>query len=102
MSVHRKQEKLTQADEEWWVRRHERMTGVHCRWSPDLDVNGIGPLVQDPDNLSRASLRRNRLLLNMHIVCGDLTTARKIIAAYPQLRAEYETKIQARAKQLRA
>ena len=64
------------------------------------DINSIGPLVKDPNNLSPTSLRRNRFLLDMLIDCGDLVRAWKIIAAYRQLRPEYTGKIQARAKRI--
>jgi hypothetical protein len=74
--------------------------GMRYCWSPDLNLNGIGPLVKDPDNLSRVSLRRNRMMLDMLIACGDLMTARKITAAHAQLRVEYAGKIQARAKEI--
>lgn len=76
---------------------------IRYRWSPDLNLNSIGPLVRDPDNLSPVSLRRNRLFLDMLIGTGgqaSLQRARKIIVAHPQLRAEYADKIQARAKRL--
>lgn len=95
-----KKQKLTEADEEWWVQHRT----TRYRWSPDLDLNNF-PLVRDPDNRSQASLRRTRLFLDMLLGSGGgkeyLQRARKIIVACPQLRGEYEAKLQARARELR-
>ena len=92
-----KRKKLTKADEEWWIQRHEQKTGVHCRWSPDLNTSDV-LFVRDPDNLSPRALYHTRMLLNMLIESGDLTRARKITNAHVQLREEYAERIETRAK----
>ena len=64
---------------------------VSCRWSADCDVNGFQPA--NPDKPSRSNIRRNRRLLDMLLSCGDVATARKIVAAYHPYFRDYEDKI---------
>jgi hypothetical protein len=74
------------------MRKQERIFGrqVVYRWSPDCDVNSFRPT--NPDKPTRSDIRRNRLLMDMLLSAGDVTTARKIVAAYPYLR-DYDEKI---------
>jgi hypothetical protein len=66
------------------------------KWDPDIDINGIGPLVRDPSNPSPITRRRHRILLDLLLGCrtaSAIVEARKILAAYSYLQAEYEPKI---------
>jgi hypothetical protein len=65
-------------------------------WDPDVDINGIGPLVRNPKNPSKLTRRRHHVLLDMMLLNPSMKTIneiRKILAAYPYLRSEYESKI---------
>ena len=100
MSNKPKKAKLTKADEEWWLRKREQETGVHCRWSPEYNVTDV-LFIRDPDNLTKRQRYHIQMMLNMIIASGgDLARARQIIFAHPQLRAEYEPKINKRANEL--
>jgi hypothetical protein len=95
-------EKLT--DAEWWV-RYDNGTLVDCTWDPDTDPGKVDGLCRDPDHLSDLDQRRCRRLLDMllHVPSREgLTTARKIIAAHPQMRVEYAKRIEQCAKRMRA
>jgi hypothetical protein len=86
---------------EWWSRLRDH-TLVDCRWDPDTDYYR-GGFCRDPDNLSRRELRRCRRFLDMLLYGAApdyLVTARKIVAAHPQLRAEYAKRIEQRAKEM--
>ena len=72
---------------------------VSCRWSADCDVNGFQPA--NPDKPSRSNIRRNQRLLDMLLSCGDVATARKIIAAYHPYFRDYEDKIRQCAAEIR-
>ena len=73
---------------------------IRYRWSPDLELNGLGPY-EDPDHPSRTSRRRHRLLLDMMLQGDNLTDAYKIVAAYPYLQPEYAEKLKERAAEIR-
>jgi len=83
------------------MRKPSKILGqpVSCHWSPDCDVNGFQPA--NPDHPSRANIRRNRRLLDMLLSCGDVATARKIVAAYHPHFRDYEDKIVQCAAEIR-
>lgn len=66
-----------------------------AEWSPDLDLNSLGPVV-DPDHPSHIAKRRHRLLLEMLLQVGDFATINKILAAYPYLKVEYADRVMRR------
>jgi hypothetical protein len=73
-------------------------------WDPDVDINGIGPLVRNPRNPSKLTRRRHHVLLDMLLQYPSISTiitVRKILAAYPYLRREYESKIVRALEQMR-
>jgi hypothetical protein len=72
---------------------------VRYNWTPDLDLNSLGP-VTNPDRPSEKVKRRNRLLMDMLIDIGALSTARKIMAAYPHLSDEYADIVMLRQAEL--
>ncbi len=79
-----------------------RGVGIDCRYDPDTDLNSLGRC-EDPDHPSTASKRRHRRLLDMLLLGYDqsLSDVRKILLAYPYLRAEYGPKLDARAAEIR-
>ena len=66
---------------------------IACDWDPDLDLNGLGPLVRNPANPSSRTRRRHHQLLTMLLDAGDLDTIHKIMVAYPYLRKEYADRV---------
>jgi hypothetical protein len=75
------------------------MRSIDCRWDPNLDLNGLGPLVVNPANPSQHTRARHRRLMDMLLAVGDLATIRDVLAAYPYLYAEYGERV-AQAKRL--
>jgi hypothetical protein len=74
-------------------RRHDMNVMM---WDPDIDLNGLGPLVRNPKNPSKLTRRRHHMLLDLLLLDASMKTiieVRKILAAYPYLRSEYEPKI---------
>jgi hypothetical protein len=72
-------------------------------WNPDVDLNGLGPLVRNLSNPSRRTRQRHHVLLDLLLECPSdqsIVTVRKILAAYPYLRGDYESKIVCALEQL--
>jgi hypothetical protein len=73
------------------------------KWDPDLNINGIGPLVRDPNNPCKITRRRHAVLLGMLLECGTISAileVRRIMSAYPYLREEWEPKTDEAARKL--
>jgi hypothetical protein len=61
---------------------------IRYTWSPDLDLNSPRPC--NPDRLTRADVRRHRLLLEMLAQQGSWYEAYRIVVGHPYLRAQYD------------
>lgn len=75
-----------------------------CRWDPDCDLNGIGPMDPDPlNNPSQQTRKRNRRFLEMLLTypsVQSIAQADRILAGYPYLREEWGPRITAACHQL--
>jgi hypothetical protein len=70
------------------------------KWNPDLDLNSPWPM-DNPDNPSRHTRARNKLLMDMLLEQGgDFGTMYKIMSAYPYLREEYRQRIADRRREM--